>query len=176
MSDLIKSLKALRDAAKTLTIEIHRLDGEISALHLERSQMASAPVSRGDYLDFVRHDIATKSERYLINIRREIKGKKKEFNYLNSLVDQVGGDLRIPYLTGRPGVPIEVTEEAMYAIFAPAIVTAVESAINGMDWPDAGLPAGERVPALAALDARIAVLETTRDELASQLVDAGLAS
>lgn len=61
MAEINKALENLRSAAGDLVNAISDLDSRIAACHSKRDAITSAPVSRDDFLGYIKADIDRKS-------------------------------------------------------------------------------------------------------------------
>jgi hypothetical protein len=69
-----------------------------------------------------------------------------------------------------------MTEEGFCFYFGDLIAERIGQAIKSdMTWDNGVMPVAERKKLVAALDAEIADLRKKRNELAAELIDAGLA-
>lgn len=173
MSELNKALSQLRQAAGQLTQEVAGLDQRIAGLYAKRDALTSAPVTKADFLEYIRADLRKRTKRFAYTLSAGLKNVNKSFSSLERAKDDPAQLIRLPYLAD-PGLPVDVTEAAMFFYFEDAIVAGVSRQVDAMPWPENAQTASGRSETLAKLDAEIAALEKERDALAHELVAAGL--
>lgn len=174
MTELTKALSNLRDAALELTGELGRLDQRIADLHSERDAITSAPVTRDDFLDYVRADIIKRSTRFAVELKRNIGTINKSFSVMERIACNDEYSLPIRYLSPL-GVPVDATEGALCLYLEDAIIAGVSRVIDTSPWPENAISAAGRNDKVALIDVEIEKLTVQRDGLAQQLIDAGLA-
>ena len=174
MSELNKALSQLRQAAEQLTQEVARLDQHIAGLYAKRDALTSEPVTKADFLEYIRADLRKRAKRFAYTLRAGLKNVNKSFSSLERAKDDPAQLIHLPYLA-EPGLPVDVTEAAMFFYFEDVIVAGVSRQVDAMPWPENAQTVSGRSEALAKLDAEIAALEKQRDALANELIDAGLA-
>lgn len=173
MADLKQALKQLRSARDSLIAEINALDSQIAERHAARSALTSGPVSKADFLEYVRSDMKRRARFFVQGLMRAVASVPKDYGRLERL-HKTGAKLNIPYLTGAQS-PLEMSEGAVYFYFGDAMVDRLEIELDALDWPESIATATERAPLIAAIDAEIEALNQQREDLAASLVDAGLA-
>lgn len=165
-------MSQLKQAADKLKTRIHALDDQIEALYAQRSSILSGPLSKLDYLAVIRADIQTKARMFKTNLQRHLQEGNK-VNY--PAVAQAGaGGLPLRYLDAGSNHAMEMPEGAYYFYFEDVIVSGVERAMDGREWPGDAVPAAEREKALQAIGAQLGALTVERDALAHELVSCGL--
>ena len=174
MSELNKALSQLRRAAGQLTQEVTGLDQRIAELYAKRDILTSAPVNKADFLEYIRADLRKRAKRFAYTLSVGLKNANKSFSSLEQAKNNPAQLIHLPYLAD-PGLPVAVTEEAMFFYFEDAIVAGVSRQVDAMPWPENTQAVSGRSEAIAKLDAEIAALEKQRDALANELVSAGLA-
>ena len=175
MADIGNALKTLRAAVADLTGQISALDSQIAGLFEQRTAIATAPVSKAEFLALLAKDMQVKAHRSRELLARRLASESKAYSYIKDAAEH--GRLNIRYLAGgRVDFPVEVETESAYALLNDVILAGVAKIIEDAQWPEPGMPIPERERRLAELDAEIAKLTAERDVLASQLIEAGLAS
>lgn len=173
MGEINEALKNLRSAAGELLSTISNLDSRIAACHCKRDAITSAPVSRDDFLGYIKTDIARRGRSFAGNIARTITSHYRDFGRLENL-NADGGKLNIDYLTGRIGIPAVITEEALYFYIGDRTAERLGDLLAALPWPEDAIPVAERAKMLVELDREIDKLTKERDALAQQMADAGL--
>ena len=176
MGKLDSLISQVRDAAKELKAKIAELDEQIAAAHHQRGLITAARVSKADFMAYIAEDIRRRGQSFARKIRYEAERGVHEYGRLEQIMRADNGSLSYPYLTGQFGIPVAITDDAMYWYFADLMVKRLADALDTLDWPEDAMPAVERKAALDKLDTEIKQLNQARDELASQLIEAGLAS
>lgn len=173
MADLKQTLKQLRSARDSLVGEITALDSQISERHAARSALTSGPVSRADFLGYIKADMDRRGARFAQFLMRQIADVPRDYGTLTR-INNGRSKLNIHYLTGIQS-PLDMTEDAVYFYFSHALVARLETELDALDWPESIATVAERAPLIVALDAEIAALAKQREDLAASLTDAGLA-
>lgn len=174
MAEINKALENLRSAAGDLVNAISDLDSRIAACHSKRDAITSAPVSRDDFLGYIKADIARRGRSFAGSVARSITGHYRDFGRLENL-NADGGKLNLHYLTGQIGIPTVITEEALYFYVGDRIAERLGDLLAALPWPEDAIPVAERAKMLVELDREIAKLTKERDALAQQMVGAGTA-
>lgn len=166
---------AVQKAAGAVLAEIKKADEEISQLEAERTLLTEAPVSRDDFMDYVRSDIERRGAAYKQALGR---WKNKWFQNIFSRLErakQNGHPQGIPYLNAeQPNDFAEMTPAAIYWLFGEQIAERFGDALDVLPWPDNAVPVAERRARIAILDAEISRLIDHRDELAAELSAVGM--
>ncbi len=173
MSKINNLLAQLTSAADELRAGIYDLDDRIAALAQERDMLNDSPLSKCDYLEFIRHDIARKSELFANELRGSLKLAGFEFGTLDRKAKTQEGFF-IPYLTGGFGFPGPITQSGIYFYFGDALVERIGALLDTQEWPETAIPAAERPRLIGELDAEIQGLRDERALLVAQLQEAGL--
>lgn len=164
-------LSQVRQAAEGLKAKINALDDQIEALYAKRELILSAPLTKADYMAVIRADVQTKARRFRGDLVHHLGMGK--INYPASKNTNVSG-LPIRYLDGGQNVSAPMSESAYYFYFEDAIVSGVERALEGREWPVDASPAAERDTAKQAIDDQIEALNLEREGLADDLVSCGV--
>lgn len=174
MGEINKALEQLRSAAGELVAAVEDLDKRIAACHGKRDTITSAPVSRDDFIGYIKADIAQRGRSFAGAISRQIVGFPRDFGRLEHF-KATGQKLHLSYLTGNLSLPVVVTEEALFFYMGDRIAERLSDLLSALPWPEDAVPVSQRSKMLADLDKEIAELTKERDALAQQLVVAGLA-
>ncbi len=170
LTGLLKQVKAASDALKT---RIADLDAQIAAAHQRRSMLTEAPVTRADYLAYVEADIQRQGDEFARKMARYMRDKTTRFGALEHQFNS-GKWMGIAYLTADRALPTVMTEEAACLYFGDMMVKGFAKVLDGMDWQDT-MPADVRRVEIDRLDAELSTLQQERNDLAQELIRAGLA-
>ena len=175
MSEFAGLYSKLRKAAEAVKGEITALDTKISALNSERQSLLDAPVSKEDFMEYVRADIAARAQGYQGALKRW--RRKNEFNSFAQLERRLkqGGACAFPYLNGEH--PIDGTlmdAPAMYWLFGEQIAVRFADAIDCFDWPAETVSIADRRKRVGEIDEELDTLVDKRDALAADLIKAGI--
>lgn len=170
-SELSGLLSQVKSAADKIKDKISGLDDQIDALYKKRSHIVSGALSKSDYLDTIRADIQTKTQRFSADLKRHLDGAMVGYP---SVARAHADGLPIRYLKGGRTIPEVMAEEAYYFYFEDAILAGVERALEGKEWPTDAVPAAERATALQVIGEQIEALTAERDTLADDLVSCGV--
>lgn len=161
------------DAAGAVREEIRKLDGKIEALQSLRRTITEPPVSKNDFMDYVREDIKRRSARF----PRQLQAKwanKKEFNIFDRMErmysGHAGGLQPIPYLSGDiEKMDTGLEPAAFFWFFGELIEERFAEALNDLPWPEDAMPVAERRERIKGIDAEINKVSIRRDGLRAQL-------
>lgn len=171
MSEFKSLVAKVKKAADDVRGQIQALDEEIAVLEEQRRIINNAPVSKADFMDYVREDIRRRSARlpYVLKQKWARDGQYNNFVRLERYF--TNGDLQpIPYINGEVPTPgVNLDPDAFYWYFGGLIIERFEQAIEGLDWPEDTMPVLHRRQRLEDLDAKIQELLSRRDELAADL-------
>lgn len=172
----VKGLLAkLRAAADGIKAQIHEADAQIVTLTTERATLTDAPVSREDFMDYVRDDIQRRAASYPNSIAR---WKRKTFvnNFAGFERTHGGGrNQAFPYLHGEDPHDGNIIETAaLYWYFGDLIAERFGAALDAIAWPDESVSVAARRIRIAEIDARLDEITARRDELAAELVSTGM--
>lgn len=162
----------LKQAGDKLKDKIHALDDQIDTLYTQRSSILSAPLSKLDYLAVIRADIQTKARMFKTYLKRHLQEGDK-INY-PAVTQASAGGLPLRYLDAGSNHGMEMPEGAYYFYFEDVIVSGVEHALEGREWPNDAEPAAEREKALQVIGGQLDILTVERDALANELISCGL--
>lgn len=168
-SEIQGLMSQVKQAAVKLKTRIQELDSEIEALYAQRSTIVSAPLSKVDYMAAIRADIQAKAKSYAAKLCRHLEvGAKVDYPG----VERAGG---FPILYMDAGtVRGNMLEDAYFFYFEDALVSGVERALDGKQWPHSSVSVVERRKSLEGIAAQIDALTAERDALAGELVSCGL--
>lgn len=175
MATVSKLLGQLRDAAQTLRGEIGAIDNEIAALNDERRQLNNEPLTKADFAEYVKADIARQAQQYQNRLNREFSMASHARFVSLERKQQDGQPLGLPYLSGEMFAHGAKPEpHALYWLFGEQIAERFVAALDSQPWPETATPIAQRRERIAVIDARLAGLNTQRDALASEMMKAGL--
>jgi chorismate mutase len=160
-------------AADAVRSQIRTLDEEIKGLHEQRQTITAHPVSKADFMEYVREDIRRRSKVYPMMIKKKW-GDKQPFNNFDKLERTNGGHGEglqgFPYLNwDLENMEFKLEPAAFYWYFSEVIQERFELAIQDFDWPAESMPVAERRQRIEAIDAQISDLISRRDGLKGQL-------
>jgi hypothetical protein len=163
----------VRTAADAVRSQIQTLDDEIKGLHEQRRAITEPPVSKADFMEYVREDIRRRSKVYPMMIKKKW-GNKQPFNNFERLErtnDGHGDGLQgFPYLNwDLENMEFRQEPAAFYWYFAEVIKERFELAIQDFDWPTEAMPVAERRQRTEEIDTQISDLIGRRDGLKGQL-------
>jgi hypothetical protein len=170
LTGLLKQVKAASDALKS---RITELDAQIAAAHQRRGMLTESPVTKADYLAYVEADIRRQGDEFAGKMARFMRDKTTRFGPLEHQFNS-GLWMGIPYLTADRALPTVMTEEAACLYFGDMMVKGFAKVLDGMDWQDT-MPADARRVEIDRLDMEISTFQQERDDLAKELIRAGLA-
>ncbi len=174
-ADLKSALGQLKSVADNLLAEIGRIDAEIASRVAKRDALLAAPVSKAEFLTYVREDMRQKADYFAKNLGRALVQQEKSLGAMEAAGRHAAGNLNLYYLTGSFIPNGGISEGAMYFHFGDEMTKRVGTLIEDIDWPEApSEPLDERRQLLVTLNDEIAALEVQRDDLASQMIEAGL--
>lgn len=171
-------LSQLRGAADAIKAQIHEADKQIEALNKERRALADAPVSKADFMEYIRADIGRRAAGYPIRLKQWARKTNfpPSFVQLERTHTQEGLHM-FPYLDGEApynGPIVEFEPRALYWHFGELIAERFSAALDVLQWPADAVSVAERRTRIAKIDAQIQELETRRDGLAKDLMDSGM--
>lgn len=160
-------------AAGAVRSQIQTLDDEIKGLHEQRQSITGLPVSKSDFMEYVREDIRRRSKVYPMMIKKKW-GNKAPFNSFEQLERVSGGHgvglQGFPYLNwDLESMEFKLEPAAFYWYFSEVIQERFELAIQDFNWPTETMPVAERRQRIEAIDAQISDLISRRDVLKAQL-------
>lgn len=183
MSEFTGLLDKLKKAAESIKGQIHSIDENISALNQERQALMDAPVSRDDYAAYVKADLARRGELFLSRMKKFANGSGRgsakldpRFVTLERAYER-GGLQNFPFMNGEDCFDgFNPSPEAFYWYFGDLIADRFMAALDPFFvWPKECVPLEDRRKRIAEIDQEMDELVTRRDELASQLTNAGMA-
>lgn len=171
MSEVKSLLAKIGKAANEVIAKIRVLDAQIESLVAERSEIADAPLAKGDLMEYVREDIKRRAASFPSRLKMKWARDGRHLNFVNHERAFSGGSIQpIPYLDGEVSNPgIIFRPDAFFWLFGDLIEKRFEDAIADLYWPEPGLPLADRRIELEKLDEKIEQLESERDELAEEL-------
>jgi hypothetical protein len=160
-------------AADAVRSQIRALDDEISGLQQQRRKITDAPVSKADFMEYVREDISRRAKLFprMLKVKWADRMPFNNFEKLERMHDGHARGLQpFPYISGdleKEGVDLEPS--GFYWYFGDLIVERFEQAIEGLDWPADAIAVSERRQRIEELDSRTKDLIDRRDVLTAQL-------
>jgi hypothetical protein len=172
MKSFAELIGLIKSSAQTITDKIHELDDRIEALHRERDAYLKAPLSKEDYMSIVAADVKNHGENYA---RVLVKSAEKADKSMAKARPRNGLAI-LPVFAGDGSFLVQgnIAPEALCWYFGDIIVQRIGEALDRLSWPEDAVPVAERKLRLEKIDAELAELNRERDELARQLIDAGL--
>lgn len=162
--------------ANEIKARIHAIDDEIYSLNEQKSQLLGAQVSKADYLEFIRADIARRGDRYQDDMKKQFQRSNiTNLSYLDR-IEKNSMELDLPYLLANAYPFTEISHSAMFFLFGDLIVKRLGDILDTLAWPDDLMPVSDRQALLKSIGHKIAELGEERSELASMLMSAGLVS
>lgn len=170
MSNEIKNaLEQLRTARDALIAEVHEIDARIAERRTERDAMTTGQVSKVDFLGYVKADMDRRAARFAFQTTHAIKEERKDYGRLRR-VHEDGSRLGINFTEGGA-----LSEGGLLFYFGDVMIAKLSDTLDKMDWPAELVPIALRAERIASIDAELAELNSKRDGLANQLIEAGLA-
>lgn len=169
-------LSKLRSAAEAIKAQIHEADNQIAALNEQRRALINAPVSKDDFMGYVRADIQRRAEGYQHRLRKWARKYDFPLKFAQLERDHIAGGLQpFPYLDGEtPFNNAELDPGAVFWHFGELIAENFSVALDGLEWPEDELPVADRRRQILEIDAEIERLNAQRDGLAKDLMDSGM--
>jgi len=172
---LVSLVRAVHEAADVVIGKIHEADREIAELEAERSSLTESPVSRAEFMEYVRADVERRGSSYKLRLKHW-KGKWFQNTFAKfEKAHSTGIDQTIPYLSAEnPFGGAEMAPDAVYWLFGDLIVKRFGDAAEGLPWPEKSVPVKERRARIASLDQQISDLQKRRDALSADLAATGM--
>lgn len=177
VSDLVGRIEL---AAQELKARISHLDTCIDEAFHRRDAILKSPMSKADFMAYVRADIRRLGEAHR-SILVKMVGNST-LSYPNFDLASSRNQAQFSYLTGDsiemaslPGQQPNMTREAFFWYFGDIIEQRFQDALSGMQWANDVMPVDQRRAVVAEIDGEIAAFRKERDELADQLIQAGIA-
>ena len=165
---------ALVGAAVEVRTRIHEIDTRLNELNGQRQKVLSQEVSKTDYLEFIRADVARQGKQYAdIMLKKFKRPTSAAFSRIDRM-HKYNQPLDLLYLSGEVLPYGEVSASAMCFIFGELIVKRMGDILKNMSWPEDNMPVSERNGMLETINVEIEKLSNERDELAGMLTTAGL--
>lgn len=167
-------ISELRNAAGIIKNQIHAIDQRIEALFIEKEQLEEVPLTKEDFMFYVRQEIKRRAENYKRRLKYHSHKTGFPFNFSYPILEN-NPHLALPFLgTENIHVRNSFEESAIYWMFGDLIEQRFAEAIDQFNWPEASVSIDERRQRIAEIDAELAQLEEERDNLASDLMDTGM--
>ena len=174
-SGLSSLVEAVHKASEAVLEKINGADLEIKILQRERGLLTESPVSRADFMLYVRSDIERRGEPFKDALRRW-QAKWFQNSFIGYERRETSGQLQgIPYLNAEIAHQgTEMTTAAFYWMFGEQIANRFEAALDALPWPDTSVPVAERRLRLAEIHSELGKLNDFRDSLARELAAVGI--
>jgi hypothetical protein len=171
--DMNKLLEQINTAATGIKSQINVIDISISNAQRERDALTSGVVSKADFMEYVRADIKRKNGIFQELFAKHIgRAAKQGFGVLEGLAKSELG-LAIPYINPH-GFSGTIAADAVHYYFSELILQGVEKAANDITFNDEAVPVLERKALIAELDKNLASMRQQRNQLAENLMKAGI--
>ena len=162
-------LTSIQLATDSVVAKIRDADERIAKLEAERTLLTEAPVSRADFMAYVRSDIERRADAFKSNLASwQRKWFRNTFTQWEG-AEESGRPQPIPYLDGENTLACAMSGPAIYWMFGEQIAARFSAAIEALPFPDDAVPVEERRLRIASIDEEIAGLVMSRDALADQL-------
>ncbi len=170
LTDAFNQLSLARDSIRK---EIGVLDGQLAKLRANRDALTSEAVSKADFLELLRADLARRGEHWARVLRKGVADCRKDYAFVNQ-ADSLGVKL-LGGLLANDFTPIVISEEAIFFYFGDLIVDRIGALIEHEPWPAATTTYAERLDLVAGIDREIEKISGEREDLVAQLRAAGVA-
>lgn len=170
-------LSQLRTAAGAIKAQIQEADSQITALTEQRRALTDTPVSKSDFMGYVRADIDNRSVAYQHRIKQWARRYKFPFSFTQLERTYTLGTLQhFAYLDGEmPHDGGEISAAALYWHFGDLIAERYSDALDNLQWPDDDVVSvADRRIQIAEIDAKLQEINAKRDELANDLIQSGM--
>lgn len=172
-------LSQLRSAAEVIKQQIHEADRKIEVLLVEREALCEARLTKEDFMAYIRNDIQRRAMTYAVRLKNAERKKRFTFGVSFSQLERnekAFNTQPLPYLDGEDySDGSSIHPGALYWIFGDQIEKRFSDALDQFDWPEGGLSLEERRARLEAIDQELETLNAERDNLANDLMSAGMA-
>lgn len=170
-------LSQLRTAAGAIKAQIQEADSQIAALNEQRRALTDTPVSKSDFMGYVRADIESRSVSYQNRLKAWARKSKFPFSFTQLERNYALGTLQpFPYLDGETPHPFgEIEPAALYWHLGDLLAERFADALDNLQWPDDDVVSvADRRLQIAAIDAKIQEINAKRDEWANDLIQSGM--
>lgn len=169
-------LSQLRDAASAIKSQIQEADNEIAVLNSQRRALMDAPVSKSDFMAYVRADIQVRAASYDAKLGKWARNNKFPFSFSQLERVYLAESLQpFPYLDGEvPHNAGDIDPGALYWHFGELIAERFSDALDRFEWDDDLVAVADRRNQIAAIDTNLKQLNAHRDQLASDLIGSGM--
>jgi hypothetical protein len=169
-------LSQLRSAAGAIKEQIQEADRQIAELNAQRRALTDSPVSKADFMGFVRADIAQRAGNYPYRVKKWARNNKFPFSFAQLERFYTSGKLQpFPYLDGEtPHDAGEIDPGALYWHFGDLIAEKFSDVLDIFEWSDELMPVSERRTRIAEIDIRLAEIQAQRSEWANDLISSGM--
>jgi hypothetical protein len=169
-------LSQLRTAAGAIKAQIHEADSQIAALNEQRRALTDAPVSKSDFMAYVRADIERRAVSYRSRMKLWERNYKFPFSFTQLERTHTREDLQpFPYLDGEtPHNGGELDAGALYWHFGDLLAERFSNALDSLQWPADVVSVADRRLQIAEIDAKLKELNAKREEWANDLISSGM--
>lgn len=136
------------------------LEGQIETLLQRREDLASLPLPKSDFLEFMSACIDDHKADYIERLERQIN-QHHENGHPLCLKPSKNWPVLAPW-SGQVNV---IVPGAILCLLGPEIKTRLAQLVGEMQWPDAGPPLAERRDELEKIDKEITKLEAELGEI-----------
>jgi uncharacterized coiled-coil protein SlyX len=164
-------------AANGVRSQIRALDDEVATLQKQRQDLIDPPISRADFMEYVREDISRQSKVFPAMLKTKFGNGRpfgNNFEKLERVYAGHGKGLQaFPYFNwSLDDLGFKLEPAAFYWYFTELIQERFELAIQDFDWPTESMPVAERRERIKKIDAQISDLTARRRVLQGQLMSA----
>ena len=169
-------LSQLRTAAGAIKAQIHEADSQITALNEQRRTLTDIPVSKSDFMEYVRADIQRRAVSYQYQMAKWARNNKFPFSFAQLERAHILENLQpFPYLDGEtPHNEGEIAPGALYWHFGELIAERFSDALDKFDWAADLVSVADRRRQIAEIDAKLQEIHAKRDELSNDLISSGM--
>jgi hypothetical protein len=171
MSDFKALVAEMKKSAADVRSKIKALDVEIEALNEERRAINAAPVSKADFMEYLRSDIQRRAARMPLLLAQNLtrSGESRNFENLER-IDSRAGKQDIPYINGDSPVDhVTLGDPAFFWYFGDLIAERFEQVVDGLSWPADAMPVTQRRQRIKEIDSKIGSLTAQRNMLEMDL-------
>lgn len=164
----------LKNAVTGLAGQVKDLKTSIEKLKRQREDIANAPANLNDIKAGLAAALEERRAAYLQALRLQLDFFTRK---PDSVTDpEIFKRLLLVAAPEHLGITpaFKNLENGIAGLFQPELLASLNAAVDSMDWPQAGLPAAQRVKKLAELDKSIESAEKQIQELKSSASAAGI--
>jgi septal ring factor EnvC (AmiA/AmiB activator) len=171
MSDFKALVAEMKKSAADVRSKIKALDAEIEELNEERQAINAAPVSKADFMEYLRSDIQRRAARMPQLLQQTFAQREKSRNFeILERIDSRGGKQDVPYINGDSPVDhVTLGDHAFFWYFGDLIAERFEQVADGLSWPADAMPVAQRRQRIKEIDSKIGSLSAQRNMLEMDL-------